>query len=170
MVMSPHGKTEYIDNKKKLSRYNFFHDEKFGGRDAIYGLDIPLMKLVNGVFKRARPRATLHREARPSSATWSERGPPSRSRSARRLQEGHPRSTPRPARERSTPSAWHIEREGKKEVQPCPMNEEPLHLIPVDWRKRVFAELVPTNPKDGSNPLEHIQGGPLSLPPLHLQG
>src|SRR5471032_1557415 len=51
MVLS-HGKTEYIDNKKRLSRYHFFHDEQFGGRDAVYGLDVPLMKLVN-VFKSA---------------------------------------------------------------------------------------------------------------------
>ncbi|HEY6006047.1 MAG TPA: serine protein kinase, partial [Anaeromyxobacter sp.] len=45
MILS-HGKTEYIDNKKKLIRYNFFTDPDFGGKDAIYGLDIPLMKLV----------------------------------------------------------------------------------------------------------------------------
>src|SRR5947208_15876024 len=51
MILS-HGKTEYIDNKKKLIRYHFFHDEHFGGRDAVFGLDVPLMKLVNG-FKTA---------------------------------------------------------------------------------------------------------------------
>src|SRR5713101_7424880 len=51
MILS-YGKTEYIDNKKKLVRYHFFSDERFGGRDAIFGLDIPLMKLVN-VFKSA---------------------------------------------------------------------------------------------------------------------
>ena len=51
MILS-HGKTEYIDNKKRLIRYHFFHDEQFGGRDAVYGLDVPLMKLVN-VFKSA---------------------------------------------------------------------------------------------------------------------
>src|SRR5881397_1148531 len=51
MILS-HGKTEYIDNKKRLIRYHFFHDEPNGGRDAVYGLDVPLMKLVN-VFKSA---------------------------------------------------------------------------------------------------------------------
>src|SRR5205807_7561474 len=51
MILS-HGKTEYIDNKKKLIRYHFFSDEKFGGRDAIFGLNVALMKLVN-VFKSA---------------------------------------------------------------------------------------------------------------------
>ena len=61
MILS-HGKTEYIDNKKKLIRYHFFSDERFGGRDAIFGLDVPLMKLVN-VFKSAAQRLR-HREAR----------------------------------------------------------------------------------------------------------
>src|ERR1700738_4353671 len=51
MILS-HGKTEYIDNKKRLIRYHFFHDEQFGGRDAVFGLDVPRMKLVN-VFKSA---------------------------------------------------------------------------------------------------------------------
>src|SRR2546426_364833 len=51
MILS-HGNTEYIDNKKRLIRYHFFHGEPNGGRDAVYGLDVPLMKLVN-VFKSA---------------------------------------------------------------------------------------------------------------------
>jgi serine protein kinase len=51
MILS-YGKTEYIDNKKRLIRYHFFSDEKNGARDAVFGLDVPLMKLVN-VFKAA---------------------------------------------------------------------------------------------------------------------
>src|SRR6266852_5049025 len=54
MILS-YGQEEYIDNKKKLIRYNFFKDEQHGGKDAVYGLDIPLMKLVN-VFKSAAQR------------------------------------------------------------------------------------------------------------------
>src|SRR6187401_1954964 len=42
-----YGTEEYTDNKKKLVRYNFFKDELNGGQDAIYGLDIPLMRLVH---------------------------------------------------------------------------------------------------------------------------
>src|SRR5438046_2306129 len=38
MVMS-YGTEEYVDNKKKLIRYNFFRDERDGGRDAVFGLD-----------------------------------------------------------------------------------------------------------------------------------
>jgi len=43
MVIS-YGTEEYIDNKKKLIRYNFFRDEVDGGADAIFGLDIPIMR------------------------------------------------------------------------------------------------------------------------------
>ena len=51
MIIS-YGTEEYIDNKKKLVRYNFFKDEIDGGADAIFGLDIPLMRLVH-VLKAA---------------------------------------------------------------------------------------------------------------------
>src|SRR3954466_8470770 len=51
MIIS-YGTEEYIDNKKKLVRYNFFKDETAGGQNAIFGLDIPLMRLVH-VLKAA---------------------------------------------------------------------------------------------------------------------
>ena len=51
MVLS-YGSREYQDNKKSITHYNFFDDPMGGGRDAIFGLDIPLMKLVN-IFKAA---------------------------------------------------------------------------------------------------------------------
>ena len=51
MIIS-YGTEEYIDNKKKLVRYNFFKDEQAGGANAIFGLDIPLMRFVH-VLKAA---------------------------------------------------------------------------------------------------------------------
>ena len=51
MIMS-YGKEEYVDAKKKLVHYKFFDDADHQGEDAVYGLDIPLMRLVN-VFKSA---------------------------------------------------------------------------------------------------------------------
>ena len=47
-----YGTEEYTDSKKKLVRYNFFKDEIDGGKDGVFGLDIPLMRLVN-VLKAA---------------------------------------------------------------------------------------------------------------------
>src|SRR5580698_533664 len=46
MIIS-YGTEEYIDNKKRLVRYNFFKDEQNAGANAIFGLDIPLMRLVH---------------------------------------------------------------------------------------------------------------------------
>ncbi len=46
MVVS-FGEEEYIDNKKRLVRYPFFSDPIGLGKDAIFGLDIPLMRLVH---------------------------------------------------------------------------------------------------------------------------
>ena len=51
MIMQ-YGTEEFIDAKKKLIRYNFFSDPSFDSRDAIYGLEISLMRLVN-FFKAA---------------------------------------------------------------------------------------------------------------------
>ena len=151
MVMS-HGKSSYVDNKKTLIRYNFFHDEQFGGRDAIYGLDVPLMKLVNVFKSAAQGYGTEKRVILLHGPVGS-----SKSTIARLLKKGVEEYSKIP--EGALYSfVWHLDKDGKKELQPCPMHEEPLHLIPVDWRKQVFAELVPTNTKDGNNPLAHIQG------------
>lgn len=46
------GTEEYIDFKKPVVRYKFFDDAKNNGKDAVFGLDVPLMKLVN-VLKAA---------------------------------------------------------------------------------------------------------------------
>ena len=49
------GTREYFEYKKKIVHYNFFDDKDHAGMDAIFGLDIPLMKLAN-VFKSAAQR------------------------------------------------------------------------------------------------------------------
>src|SRR5690606_10007379 len=141
MILS-HGKTEYIDNKKKLVRYHFFHDEKFGGRDAIFGLDVPLMKLVN-VFKAAAERYGTEKRV------ILLHGPVGSSKStiARLLKKGMEAYSKTPDGAMYTFS-WVLDRKRpdgtvEKEIMPCPMHEEPLHLIPEDWRPKVYTELCP---------------------------
>src|SRR5688572_15654149 len=51
MIMS-YGRQEYLDSKKRVTHYTFFDDPVQNGRDAVFGLDIPLMRLVN-VIKSA---------------------------------------------------------------------------------------------------------------------
>src|SRR5690349_3749603 len=54
MVMS-YGTTTYVEYKKEITHYHFFDDPVDGGKDAIFGLDVHLMKLVN-VFKAGAQR------------------------------------------------------------------------------------------------------------------
>src|SRR5207302_4838405 len=138
MILS-HGKTEYIDNKKKLIRYHFFSDEKNGGRDAVFGLDVPLMKLVN-VFKSAslgygteKRVILLHGPVGSSKSTI-----------ARLLKKGMEEYSRTPDGALYT-YEWVLPVElkhitGGHEVFPSPMHEEPLRLIPADWRPRAFQE------------------------------
>ena len=51
MIMT-YGADEYVDSKKRILHYRFFDDPDGNGQDAVYGLDLPLMKLVN-VLKSA---------------------------------------------------------------------------------------------------------------------
>src|SRR5436853_3698368 len=139
MILS-HGKTEYIDNKKRLIRYHFFHDEPNGGRDAVYGLDVPLMKLVN-VFKSAA--AGYGTEKRVILL----HGPVGSSKSTivRLLKKGLEEYSRTPEGALYT-YEWSLPGElsrlaGGHEVFPCPMHEDPLRLIPPDWRERAFKEL-----------------------------
>ncbi len=141
MVLS-HGKSEYIDNKKRLIRYHFFSDERNGGRDAVFGLDVPLMKLVN-VFKSAalgygteKRVILLHGPVGSSKSTI-----------ARLLKRGAEEYSRVPEGACYTYS-WVLDKtlpDGKviQERMRSPMNEEPLKLIPRDWRSKIFAELAP---------------------------
>ena len=55
MILS-YGQEEYIDNKKRLIRYNFFKDEQHGGRDADLRPRHPAH--AAGERLQARPSAT----------------------------------------------------------------------------------------------------------------
>src|SRR5881275_310869 len=132
MILS-HGKTEYIDNKKKLIRYHFFHDEHFGGRDAVFGLDVPLMKLVNVFKSAAQGYGTEKRVILLHGPVGS-----SKSTIARLLKKGMEEYSKAPEGAAYTYS-WttdkkHPDGTVTKEKMKCPMNEEPLNLIPREWR------------------------------------
>src|SRR5512142_1862943 len=141
MILS-HGKTEYLDNKKKLIRYNFFTDPEFGGKDAIFGLDIALMKLVNVFKSAAQGYGTEKRVILLHGPVGS-----SKSTIARLLKKGLEAYSKKPEGAVYT-FTWDIERTNldgvkKRELMPCPMHEEPLHLVPHEWREKVYAELSP---------------------------
>src|SRR5581483_8298314 len=139
MIIS-YGTEEYIDNKKKLVRYNFFKDEQAGGQNAIYGLDIPLMRFVH-VLKAAAEGYG------PEKRVVLLHGPVGSSKStiARLLKQGLESYS-------RTPSGalysfdWVGLKEpglaGETDRLPSPMNEEPLRLVPQEWRQKIVDELA----------------------------
>src|SRR5256714_13256729 len=140
MILS-HGKTEYIDNKEKLIRYRFVHDEMFGGRDAVFGLDVPLMKLVNVFKSAAQGYGTEKRVILLHGPVGS-----SKSTIVRLLKKGLEEYSRTPEGALYT-FAWVLEKKREdgtihREVFNSPMNEDPLLLIPEDWREKVFADLA----------------------------
>jgi serine protein kinase len=139
MILS-HGREEYLDNKKKIIRYNFFKDEKNDGKDAVYGLDIPLMRLVN-VFKAAAMGYG------PEKRIILLHGPVGSSKStiARLLKKGIEDYSRTPEGALYT-YYWVLPKElqhvaGGQELFPSPMHEEPLRIIPEEWRQRAFESL-----------------------------
>jgi serine protein kinase len=130
MILS-HGVSEYIDNKKKILHYNFFDDVRNDGADAIYGLDIALMKLVN-IFKSAAQRYGTERRV------ILLHGPVGSSKStiARLLKKGLEEYSRKPEGALFT-FGWVRDLEQPEHVEPCPMHEEPLHLVPVDLRPMI---------------------------------
>src|SRR5947209_7220437 len=140
MILS-HGKTEYIDNKKKLIRYHFFHDEHFGGRDAVYGLDVPLMKLVNVFKSAAQGYGTEKRVILLHGPVGS-----SKSTIVRLLKKGLEEYSRTPEGALYT-FTWVLDKKAAdgsvhQERFPTPMKQDPLLLIPEDWREKVFADLA----------------------------
>ena len=145
MIIS-YGTEEYIDNKKKLVRYNFFKDEQNGGANAIFGLDIPLMRLVH-VFKAAsegygpeRRVILLHGPVGSSKSTI-----------ARLLKQGVEQYSRSPDGALFTFDWVGLSGTGIANADqdrfPSPMNEEPLRIIPPDWRAKAIDELGLSNDK-----------------------
>jgi len=143
MIIS-YGTEEYIDNKKKLVRYNFFKDELGGGANAVFGLDIPLMRLVH-VLKAASEGYG------PEKRVILLHGPVGSSKStiARLLKQGI-ESYSRTADGALYSFDWvnlgGTELAGKESDRfPSAMNEEPLRLIPPEWRAKAIEELGLSN-------------------------
>lgn len=156
MIMS-YGTEEYIDNKKKIVRYNFFKDEFGDGQDAIYGLDIPLMRLVN-VFKAAA------NEYGTEKRIILLHGPVGSSKSTivRLLKKGLEEYT-RTEDGRLYTFSWEMPEElqhltGGQQEFPDPMNEDPLKLIPGEWREQAIEEMG-LNEKESRYDVE-VQGDP----------
>ncbi len=130
MILS-HGYETYTENREELIRYHFFSDPLENGRDAIFGLERPLMDLVQ-FFKAAAHRYGAERRV------LLLHGPVGSSKSTlvRLLKKGLEEYSKTDEGAMYTFS-WVL----ADEEHPCPMHEEPLHLIPVELREELLARL-----------------------------
>lgn len=137
-----HGTKEYIDVKKEIIHYNFFDDEVNGGQDAVFGLDLPLMKLVNVLKSAALGYGTEKRVILLHGPVGS-----AKSTICRRIKKGVEAYSKTPQGQLYTfewvdPSGENEEIFGKGvRVFPSPMNEEPMLLFPKDYREEIQSQL-----------------------------
>ena len=149
-MLMTHGVDEYVEFKKKIHHYRFFDDPIGGGRDAIYGLDVPLMKLVNVFKAAAQGLGTEKRVILLHGPVGS-----SKSTIVRLLKRGLEEYSRGEAGAMFT-YGWRIGDGPDAEVEPCPMHEEPLNLIPPEYKERVLAAL--NEKADGHDDRIEIRG------------
>src|SRR5499427_6005416 len=131
MILS-HGTEEVYEQKEKVTRYRFFTDFAARHGDAIYGLDRPLMHLVNAFKSAAKGYGTERRVLLLHGPVGS-----SKSTIARLLKKGLEEYSRTDEgmlfsfRWKADGGQWHK----------CPMHEEPLHLVPLDLRASVVDRL-----------------------------
>jgi serine protein kinase len=132
-----HGVEEYTLFREKLLHYPFFDDPFEGGKDAVFGLDKPLMRLV------ATLKAAAHRLG-PERRILLLHGPVGSAKStiARLLKKGL-EAYSRTEEGRLYTFYWKTP-EGPL---PCPMHEEPLHLLPLEIREAFLKELKALHPE-----------------------
>lgn len=139
MIIS-HGYEEYTRHRDRLVHYNFFDDPLEDGKDAIYGIDKQLMDLAQ-IFRSAAHRYGTERRV------ILLHGPVGTAKSTivRLLKKGLEYYS-RTDDGRLYSFYW---RPDDGERMDCPMHEDPLHLIPAEFRAPVLAEL--NDGRDGSN-------------------
>ncbi len=133
-MIESYGFAEYSEYKKAIKHYKFFDDPFDNGKDAIFGLDVHLHKLVN-VFRAGAQKYG------PEKRVILLHGPVGSSKStiARLLKKGLENYSRKAEgalysfRWKNIGELLHMENE-----MDCPMRGEPLYLIPSERRKPVL--------------------------------
>lgn len=148
MIVS-YGMEEYTWRDETIIRYKFFSDPIGNGRDAIYGLDRSLMHLVNTI------KAAAYHYG-PEKRIILLHGPVGSAKSTvvRLLKKGYEAYSRTKEgsmftfswRDENDPQVWHQ----------CPMHEEPLKLIPSEYREPILKELNSKMPE--GSPTLSVEG------------
>ncbi|MCB0287897.1 MAG: serine/threonine protein kinase, partial [Calditrichaeota bacterium] len=148
MILS-FGTEDYEDSRKKMIHYNFFDDPVDNGKDAVYGLDAYLMKLMNALKSAAYRYGTEKRVLLLHGPVGS-----SKSTIVRLMKKGLEHYS------RTEDGAiysyeWidipkHFEEAGTspKETVPCPMHQDPLFLVPDRLREEFMTEVLGDKAKE----------------------
>jgi serine protein kinase len=130
-----YGYRQFKEHRKEITHWNFFDDPIDGGKEAIFGLDVHLMKLVN-TFKAAAAGFG------PEKRVILLHGPVGSSKStiARLLKKGLEVYSKTPEGRMYTYSWTNLNKVLKMDdTMRSPMNQEPLYLIPPERRESVLA-------------------------------
>lgn len=133
------GTTKYIEYKKEITRYNFFDDPFDNGKDAVFGIDVHLMKLVNFFKSAAAGYGTEKRILLLHGPVGS-----AKSSIARLLKKGLEYYSKTDEGALYT-YEWidEVESEilGGQKSFSSPMHEEPLKLIPIEVREKFLQDM-----------------------------
>ncbi|MEM9354206.1 MAG: serine protein kinase [Planctomycetota bacterium] len=120
--------------REREYNYRFFDDPDHGGKDAVFGLRGPLHSLVNALKSAAHEYGIEKRVLLLHGPVGS-----SKSTIVRLIKQGLERYSA--SDEGALYTLGWVDDENPGEVLWCPMNEEPLHLIPERFRGDVEASL-----------------------------
>ena len=134
-----HGTEEYKEFKKEIIRYKFFNDPFDHGKDAVFGIDVHLMKLINFFKSAAQGLGTEKRVLLLHGPVGS-----AKSSIARLLKKGIEYYSKTDEGAQYT-YEWFDEEVteilGGQKFFPCPMHDEPLKLIPLDIREEFLSTI-----------------------------
>jgi serine protein kinase len=128
-LVESYGSNEYAEYKKSIIRYKFFDDPFADGADAVFGIDIHLMKLVRILRAAALGYGPDHRVILLHGPVGS-----SKSTIARLFKKGLEHYS-RTDAGRLYSFVW-VNPDGTE--TPCPMHEDPIRLLPDEVRGPVL--------------------------------
>lgn len=138
MIMS-YGTSTYSEYKKEITRYHFFDDPIENGKDAIFGIDVHLMKLVNFFKSASAGYGTEKRVLLLHGPVGS-----AKSSIARMIKKGMEHYSRTDEGALYTYYWYDSENSdilGGQKIFESPMHEEPLKLIPLEVRQKFIEEL-----------------------------
>jgi serine protein kinase len=130
MILS-YGHETYVENRQEIIHYNFFDDPIENGKDAVFGLDRALMELVQSFKAAAHGYGAERRVLLLHGPVGS-----SKSTIVRLLKKGL-EAYSRTDEGAMYTFSWQID----GETFPCPMHEEPLHVVPAPLRAELLGQL-----------------------------